>query len=535
MTSPLKLVLPLGIAALALASGRAFADPYRTLLFNARVKLNNDRTATIDETIQVSAESGAQGSIQDLVIAHPGPNDGIQYLVSKATLTSRGQLKHIDVRPNDRGDLVAYAPADDLVGNAELHVNYSVLGAFADHSGGGLGRRSTVTWNVIPANWSSPIDTSTVEIQYPSGATPVLVSAGIGPRSNNLTVEKRLNNPFSGSTAVTVDDNATGATFHVPQGITASQGLRLIVALPTAGLSPAPDHLTAPAPTVPPPAPAVNRATGPSGGAKPAPVASNPPVRSSFLLLLPFLAPVLFYLLNAKRFTWAMNSSYPSSIVPAGVGPAEAGYLLEGKLKQRHLHGCLALLGEYGVLKPGASPHATKQIGPVEASILAVLNQKGAFGPQEARAAVNKSLHDLDLVVRKSIDSLNLLDPSAARAKAIPAVFLALAIILATAYTASAGMMPALGAGIIAAGAGAALLWHLSPLTKNGAATRKKVVGLKRFLASEAKEFARQPDHLSELRPYAISLGVIADSVPADPRPPTATAAISTGVGADSG
>src|SRR5437588_4885466 len=132
--SPKRLIGCFWLAALcSLAFGQA---TFKTPSFTVRVKMNDDRTATVDETIELAFEQGNTGGISNLVVAESAAGRPSEYSILKETLVVGQETIPILVKPTSRGSIVASLPASALqnVTSAQLHVAYRVKGAFVDHT-----------------------------------------------------------------------------------------------------------------------------------------------------------------------------------------------------------------------------------------------------------------------------------------------------------------------------------------------------------------------------------------------------------------
>ena len=139
--------------------------------------MNDDRTATVDETIDLAFEQGNTGGISNLVVAESAAGRPSEYSILKESLVVGQETIPILVKPTSRGSIVASVPASALqnVTSAQLHVAYRVKGAFVDRIGGDLGARSTFTWDVIPATWPTDIASSSIELENAPGIAPLYI------------------------------------------------------------------------------------------------------------------------------------------------------------------------------------------------------------------------------------------------------------------------------------------------------------------------------------------------------------------------
>ena len=242
--SPKRLIGCFWLVALtSLAFGQA---TFKTSSFTVRVKMNDDRTATVDETIDLAFEQGNTGGISNLVVAESAAGRPSEYSILKETLVVGQETIPILVKPTSRGSIVASLPASALqnVTSAQLHVAYRVKGAFVDRIGGDLGARSTFTWDVIPATWPTDIASSSIELENAPGIAPLYIGGITAMGGVRAVVEKRGEAAFTGSTTrLRADEVSTGVIISPAESIPPETGFRLLVALPSADLKQAPDKL----------------------------------------------------------------------------------------------------------------------------------------------------------------------------------------------------------------------------------------------------------------------------------------------------
>jgi hypothetical protein len=490
------------------AASLGFGQAFRTTSFNAKLKVNSDRTLTVDETVTI-VPTGKP--LNNLVVAEaPSGSHTIHFLVSRANLGNAATSAAQPVKVQD-DQITTNLPATTGTTPVQFHINYSVLGAFSERSGGELGARSTMSWNLVPPSWPSAIESSLLEVEYPDKSVPVYVGANTVADGKTAAIEKHQDTAFSGKMdAFNVSEGSNGITMQPSSGIPANAGMHLLIAIPKKYLKPAPASLT----VKPPPKPAASKPTTHDKAPVAAPVVASKPAApkeaNALLLILPLFPPVLFFFLYLKRFAFLRGRAFPSSAVPSGVGPAEAGYILEGSLKVRHVIGALSAIADGGQSKHGSATVSADSIGPVEMRALEIIKRRSSTtDPSQLRTFLSGSLQDLQSVVVHNLDLQDLLYPSEKRSKVVPAVSLTLALALAGFFAYRQDEMKGLlftGLGVVLS---ALLVYSLSPLTQKGARVYQKVAGLDRFLSAHSTEFkaAEGADYLEYLRPYAIAFG----------------------------
>lgn len=507
------------IAMIALGAP-AFSAKYRTTLYNVRVKLESNRTATIDETIDLALEQGSTGGIRGLVVGEAATGaKKISFLVAKAILQAGAQVLPLDVAASGN-TLVANIPADALQNQTkvELHLNYSVLGSFVDRTGGKLGKRSTFTWNAIPTRWPNPVLAGSIEVQSPESAAPVYTGGTIGPQHINVNVDKTLDAAFAGDTsALKVSSQDSTTVFQPVQTVPAGEGFRLMVALPVTNLQPAPDKLA------PPPAPIVSSAPttavhhGVSNGGAALP-AKTPLPPNPWAALAPLAVPVLFLLFQYRRFTFTHGHGFPTSTVPANLGPAEIGILLDEHIRMRHVMGTMSDLADRGVIKlspveggqtvqiAAANP---EELTSLERRLLQLLSQKAPpLTSKDLNSLFDGARLDLEGRARERLVETHLLFPSTKWGRGLPGLLALIALGLTGLVAIRAGLPYFIASMAISVVALGLLVKTLSRLTLKGISALDKSLGLRKYIAAEIQ--AGAADTLRSLRPYAIAMGLLA-------------------------
>lgn len=503
------------IAALGLAD-----VTFKTPSFNAKIKLYDNRTATVDATIQLAIQAGSTGGISDLVLAEKSGAGSPRYAVARATVLIGQDQKPLATSVTDQGSLVTNLDAATLsnASTVQIHINYTAAGEFADRSGGTLGNRSTLTWNVIPSTWPTDIDSSSIEVEYPNGIPPLYVSATVNPGGSRTILEKRAGSEFTGSISrMKADENPNGAVFTPNDAIPAQSGFRLMVALPSENLKPAPARLTVPSQPAPPVStpPKVSRPTTTAGVP---PQTSAPQSHDLLLSLLPLLPPILFLLLYFNRFSWVPLKGYPTSAVPDGIGPAEAGYLVDGALTGQHLLGTLTQMADYGLVRlPAGGPlqissSAQNGCGAFEKRLISTLSSPGTPADmQDLKRRLATRTQELEPTLVQSLSRQGVLSGGMRRAQLWTALSLLLAIVIADVAAIPAGGILGIVCAVIGFVLSILLFAFLRPITRKGLNTARKVAGLKAFIAANQDEF--QGDFsgtgFRQLVPYAIAFGVV--------------------------
>lgn len=493
----------------------ACAADFRTTTFNANMRINPDRTITVDETVQLVPS--ANGAINNLAVAEaPAGSRKVQYLVNRATIGTDKNLQPLTVKPDGNGNLVVSLPAGTVNGPIQLHVNYSVLGAFTDKSGGTLGARSTLSWNLVPTSWPSKIESGLLEIGYPAGVVPVYTGANSGTGGERMAVEKSPNTAFSGDLSkMNVSEVRDGVTLQ-PPSIPAKAGLHLLIAIARKDLKPAPKKLTLAGTPAAVPKPSRSDRGERLVGNKPGTAATAPkaPAKkksSLWMLVLPLAVPIAFFLVFAKRLKFMSGHGYATSAVSEGIGPAEAGYLLEGSLKVRHVLGALSAVVAGHYSQPDSATINPAAIGPVERRAIEILKRRTTIeDDKEVKTFLNGYLHELQSILTQNLISLSMLETPSPPARFGPLmgalVLLAITGALSIRNDLAIGGVVTLAALIITV----FLALSLSSLTQRGVKAKLKVIGLHKFLLAHVQELksGTEVDYLVPLKPYAVAFGL---------------------------
>lgn len=485
----------------------ASATNFQTTTFDAKLKLADNRTGTVDETIQIIIPQGSTGGIKNLVLAEAVPGKDMQFLVSRSSIRSGGSVKPLTVTQSGRTLVASIDPNDLPVGTVAINVNYSFVGAYVERSSKPLGQRSTLTWNIIPLAWPSAIDKSTIQVEYPAGIKPVYVAGVVNPGGTRIFAERTGDAEFVGSIAALNAAEANGSFTVAPQRpIAAQQGLRVIVALPSELLKPEPAKLSL-ATTPPVDKPQQKPETTPVKPAPTQPTEPEKPREASFLTyLLPLIPPALFLGLYWRKFKFQEIAGYPTADPPARLGPAEAAFFLEGELKPRHVFASATSLVDRGWLGKAGEGDLT----PLDQKLLATIKDRGAnMSMEEFRAIADRSKDEFEHTATNWLSSQGFLQRK--RFRMIPAASLVLVYIVLAVFLAGVGstaLWITFGLGLLASFFLAA---SLRPLTDKGMRCLKRIAGLRKFLRAESAELKKEScsGHLRDLRPFALAFGII--------------------------
>lgn len=499
-----------GFLSLLFVCGASFAvsaTNFQTTTFDAKLKLADNRTGTVDETIQIIIPQGATGGINNLVLAEAMPGKDIQYLVSRASIRAGGAVKPLTVTQNAHTLIASIDPKDLPVGTVVLNVNYSFVGAYVDRSGKPLGQRSTLTWNIIPLSWPSAIDKSSIQVEYPTGLKPVYVAGVVNPGGTRIFAERTGDADFVGSIAALSAAEANGSFTVAPQRpIGAQQGLRVIVALPSASLKPEPAKLTL-ASTTPIDKPQAKPETTPVKPTSTVPVEKKETAQPTFLTyLLPLIPPVLFLGLYWKKFRFQQIAGYPTADPPAKLGPAESAFFLEGELKPRHIFASATSLVDRGWLGKAGEGDLT----PLDQKLLAILKEKGTdMSMEEFRAIAERSKDEFEHTASGWLSLQGFVQRK--RFRLMPAASLLVVYVVLAIFLAGVGTTAVWSVFGIGLATSLFLATSLRPLTDKGMRCLRRIAGLRKFLRAEAAELKKDScsGHLRDLRPYALAFGVI--------------------------
>ncbi len=502
------------IAWVVLFPALACAVDFRTTTFNANMRVNQDRTITVDETIQI-VPSG-NGAINDLAVAEaPSGFKKVQYLVNRATIGNEKTTQPLTVKPDGNGNLVVSLPAGTVNGSTQLHVNYSVLGTFTDKSGGTLGARATLSWNMVPTSWPSKIESGLLEIGYPAGVVPVYTGANSGTGSDHVAVEKSPNTAFSGDVSkLNVSEVRDGVTMQ-PPSLPPKAGLHVLIAIARKDLKPAPKKLGAVGTTSAPARP-------PRRDRDDRPALFKPPVvaapkkaapkkqMSAWVVGLPLVVPIVFFLLFAKRLKFMSGHGYATSAVSEGIGPAEAGYLLEGSLKVRHVLGALSAVVAGHYSQPDSATIDPAAIGPVERRAIEILKRRSTINDaKEVRTFLSGYIQELQSILTQNLVSLSMLETPSPAAKFGPFVGALVLLLITGALSIRNNLAIGGTVTLVALIVTAFLALSLSSLTQRGVRAKLRVVGLHKFLSAHAQELkSGEADYLIPLKPYAVAFGL---------------------------
>jgi hypothetical protein len=486
------------------------------------MRVNADRTITVDETIQILPSQ--PGALSLVVAERPEGSHKVQYLVNHANLTVDKNTTVLNVQTTADGNLLANIPAEPTKGVLQIHVNYSALGVFTDKSGGSLGARSTLSWNLVPTHWNSKIESGLLEVGYPAGAVPAYTGATSGKGTSKITIEKTANTAFTGSVAnFNVSEVRDGITLQ-PGSVDPDAGLHLLIAFMRKDLKPAPSRLTPPSAASTSHGAAQQSAAGKGSGtsehrpdgASPSPAKEPRPTRSYLLIALPLAVPLAFFLAFQRRLSFIRGHGFATSAVPEGIGPAEAGYLLEGALRLRHVLGAVSAVvrGQYS--QPDSATINPADLGPVERRAIEILKRKPSASEQkEIKAFLAGAVPELQNVLIQNLVSLNMLDAPNTTTRFLPLGIAGVGALLTGAMALHNDTVLGGATTAVAVIITVILGLSVSPLTDRGVRVKLKVVGLHKFLTAHASQLksGADPDYLEPLRPYAVAFGLASEDV----------------------
>jgi hypothetical protein len=344
---------------------------------------------------------------------------------------------------------------------------------------------------------------------------PVYTGANSGTGARKLTVEKSPNTAFTGDIGkLNVSEVRDGVTLQ-PPSLAAKSGLHVLIAISRKDLKPAPSKLPLQgAPQTGRPERGNHRGDH-TAPVKPTATASPGPAPakhvSKLVLALPLLVPVAFFLVFAKRLKFMSGHGYATSAVPEGVGPAEAGYLMEGSLKVRHVLGALSAVVAGHYSHPDSATIDPAAIGPVERRAIEILKRRTTIEDnKEIKTFLSGYLHELQTILLQNLRSLNMLEEVSPTSRYSPSLLAGVLLALTSTESMRQDLTPGAVISIIALAATGYLAYSLSSLTQRGVRAKLKVIGLHRFLLAHAQELKSdaQEDYLKTLRPYAVAFGL---------------------------
>lgn len=498
----------------------SFGAKFETRSFHSSYRLLRDRTVEIEETIAVRFLERQHGLLRNIPFRTQGGGQvrEVRYDLISTELNRGSGWGPVPVQESNQGGDWALRIGDANrweSGRVSYRIRYSVQAALTRFESDAEGwPHDELYWNVTPTDWPTPIREATIDVAFPKCDGSVRARLLVGPRGSRDGAELERGGSFVGNSGLVElgYPSSTSLRARVKRTLQPGEGATLVLGLPLAAFE-APSSAPRGAPTspyddvgsVPPPVP---------------PMPSNP---------LGFVIP----LIPAGLYWWLYRGTFkrnPGPLVvryeaPPGVGPIEAGYLMDGRVDPGDIVGAIVGLAQKGC---GRLVHTENEIqfevGSLESghhltdSDRRLFRALEPFGPlvtaDVLEGAFAAAFRDLNAGAGQDLAARGWV--RANRTEGCGCVALCLILALVTLGTFLFFGFPVLLGLAAAFVVGFVAVVRTDLLTPAGARVRHDLRGLEEFIARAHKRelnylVERVPDQalFEELLPFAIAFGLV--------------------------
>lgn len=509
---------------LALWAGLAQAVSFRTERFDVDADIRADRSVAITERIVVVFSEPKRGLIRTLPFRTANEQNVRTVAYEFGDFTANG--RPVPYQSSDQGgqyELKIGDPNGRVNGRVEYVLRYTVRGALTNiENGDAIGPRAEWLWNVVPFEWPTSIDASTVTVTYPEPVSDNFGARLIRDKKGfRAGAELFWNKPIVGRKDL-LDVRFDGRRKFVASSKTPMAlgvGMTLVLALPKGTVDPNDDAVIGDVPS-------------PDSGPAPFTALQNLPSQP-WGAVLPLLPAAVAVWLASKRRNPSQGPLVTRFDAPEGVGPSESGLLMDLKFNPRDVVAGLISLAQKGaakirsaeegltielqVDKAGAPLSLKRELTQFEQNLLFYLVPAGpVISPDTFRETLDRSLYaSLKFAAVSEAEAQGLWSDKRSSAGCVGC--------LASLAVMAAGILlvPVVGfwslagipIGLILIGVSAGMV---SPLTPAGAKVQHHLKGLREFInRANKKELQymadRMPDQalFEELLPFAIAFGLV--------------------------
>ncbi|MCO5297650.1 MAG: DUF2207 domain-containing protein [Fimbriimonadaceae bacterium] len=515
------LLVALSLAALSLGA------KFETESFHSSYQLLRDRTVEIEETISVRFLERQHGLLRNIPFRTQGGGRvrEVRYDLLSTELKRGGSWAPVPAQQSNQGGDWALRIGDANrweSGRVSYRIRYRVQGALTRfETDANIGPHDELFWNVLPTDWPTSIRQATVDVGFPKVEGSVRARVLVGARGSRDGGELERGGKFVGN-APLVDlsyPSPTTLRVRIKRTLQPHEGATLVLGLPL-------EAFEAPPPPSSHPEGQGGDTSDPAGfipTPDPLPYERLPSNPLGFVI--PLIPAGLFWWLYKDHFKRNPGPLVVRYEAPEGVGPIEAGYLMDGKVDPGDIVGAIVGLAQKGA---GRLIHADEgiqfEVGSLEGaknltpSDRRLFEALEPFGPivtaDLLEGAFAESYRDLNNGAGREMAARGW--ARANRTEGCGCIVLCLVLFVA----ASAGFLFA-GLPVLLGLAAAVVVGFIAVvrtdlLTPEGAKVRHALRGLEEFIARAHKKelnylVDRVPDQalFEELLPFAIAFGLV--------------------------
>lgn len=519
------------LLAVALASF-GWAAKFTTAAFDTRASVAQDGLVTLTETISVRFLERQHGLIRTVPFRTQGRQAArtVRLALVKAEFAAgNGPYRPARTQVTQEGGdwKVRIGEADKWVnGSVRYRLVYTVRGAWTPFAGDdGFGPRDELFWNMTPTAWATPIDKVSGGVTFPEAASGVPIRVLVGPLRTRDGAQIDAGGKLTGNKALIKLGKVshTEYAWEVLKPMAVGSTTTLVLGMPQGTLQlpppPAPPSAQPATDTVPPPYPE---------SYDPPPVEPMPANPAGFLFPL---APVaLFWYVARDRISRPKTPLVVQFEPPEGVGPSEAGVLIDAGVQQRDIvagmvslaqKGCATLVrdveGESGWTLALKDIGKAQGLTPAEQRLYLALEP---FGPDVTPEVLREEFGDSYRALTTGLtDDMAALGWYRTKSQQGPGcggcLLLLLVIPVSIAALLTLGPSAVLGF-VLAAVLGAILVARHSPYSTRGYALKRTCDGLHEFISrAQERELNYMVDRMPDqalfelLLPYAVAFGAV--------------------------
>lgn len=510
----MRCMLKIGLAvSLVCSVGVASAANFTTESFAAEYTIRRDRTVEVNETVSVTFTKPSHGLQRPIPVRTKGDKGIRQVFIEDLSVeadTGSG-FRSTPFTTKEDGDLKIRIgdPNALLTGKAAYRLHYKLRGAITNFdSSRNIGEHAEFFWNVVPAHWATPIAHASAHVTLPSQGSQVQARVYWGSRGSASYFA--LSSGGTGETTnLSGKLSSSRLDVETKAELPSSTGITVVLVIPI-------DWVDAPP-------------EGTEGGAYMQPFGGSyalPNKPAGYFL--PLVPVALFAFINRKRFKPFRRRIDVAFEPPEGIGPLEAGTLIDLRMNVRDLIAGIVSLAQKKAARlihlPGDASFIIELLGlptgsritTAEANLYGVLLPFGpTIVPTELRGGFAPAFRSLSSMTSDQLRASGYLHSSIG-AKATVGCSFALGIgLLGFALFPFFGF-PAIIGSVIAFAISLYVLARWNVYTQKGFEAKDQLLGLKEFITRsyqrELRHFAKTDFNQAlydKLLPYAIAFNAV--------------------------
>ncbi len=506
-----KYLVALALCLAAIANAASFT----TRSFRTDVTIEKNRIVGFVETIDLTFTQPSHGIVRNIPYrtqANDGSSRLVEFVFDGTSLDTGNGFAEVPASKVQDGDdwvLKIGSPSARVSGHATYKIKYRVTYSLADiPAEGKLGARTEFLWNVLPGGWPTSIPEGEVTVHFPQVRGAVWARALLGNGGRLGVQRERGKAPVGGLDLLDLsypDDKTLKIGLKREKRF--GESLTVILALPKGTVSPG-EILT----EAPPAQPAYQRQRSHDAGST---NLGNPGWALLPLLLIP-----LGSLLRSRRDYFRGMPLVVQYDPPEGIGPGEAGYLLDKDIQPSHVSAGVLSIAQKGAaqfIPIGLDLKDEQGDRPLTFFEGAIYRQLAAFPSPISGTEVSNALGSAYPDLRMGIRSGPAIAPLMGK-RGPEEIILAVAFLVLVSISFLFGILPGIGAVVLGLIVAVTVNSGIPKYTKEGARIRRHLEGLKEFIShSKEQELNYMVEHAPDLAmferllPYAVAFGAVTE------------------------